>query len=90
MPMAFASATTNFPSCCNDVSASSNTSSASFNCLVRSATDIVGTLSNVLIMIVICLKRGGKDQSIFTTISLSFTSSPSVARCTAMPLRCSV
>jgi hypothetical protein len=77
----------NFPSYCNDVVASSNASSASFSRPIKSATDIVGTSSNVLIMIVIFLKRGGRDQSIFMMISLSFTSSPSVARCAAMPLR---
>jgi hypothetical protein len=73
----------NFPSCCNDIGASSN---ASFYRPVRSATDIVDTSSNILIAIVIYLKRGGRDRSIFATISLSFTSSPSVARCVAMPL----
>jgi hypothetical protein len=52
----------NFPSCYNNVGASSN---ASFNCPVRSATDIVDTSSNVLIVIVICLKRGSRDRSIF-------------------------
>jgi hypothetical protein len=56
-------------------------------CPVRSATDIVDILSNILIVIVICLKRGGRDRSIFATILPSFTSSPRVVRCTAMPLR---
>jgi hypothetical protein len=76
-----------FPSCCNDTGASSNASSPSFNRPVRSATDIVDTSSNVLIAIVICLKQGGRDQSIFVTISPSFTSSLNVVRCTAMSLR---
>jgi hypothetical protein len=76
-----------FPSCCNDIDASFNAFSASFNRTIRSATDIVDTSSNVLIAIVIYLKRGGRDRSIFVTISPSFTSSPSVVRCTTMPLR---
>jgi hypothetical protein len=76
-----------FPSCCNDVGASSNASSTSFNRPVRSATDIVDTSSNVLIAIVICLKQRGRDQSIFTMISLSFTSLSSMERCAPMPLR---
>jgi hypothetical protein len=76
----------NFPSCYNDVGAFSNASFTSFNRPVRSATYIVDTSSNVLIVIMICLKRGGRDQSIFTMVSPSFTSSPRVARCAAMPL----
>jgi hypothetical protein len=76
-----------FPSCCNDVGASSNASSISFNYPVRSATDIVDTSSNVLIMI--CLKQGGRDRSIFAMISPSFTSSLSVPRCATMTLKCS-
>jgi hypothetical protein len=72
-----------FPSCFNDVDASSNASSTSFNRHVRSATDIVDTSNNVLIVIVIYLKRGGRDQSIFVMISSSFTSSPRVVRCAA-------
>jgi hypothetical protein len=74
-----------FPSCYNHVGASSNASNTSFNRPVRSATDIVKTSSNVLI--VICLKRGGRDRSIFVMISPSFTSSPSMTRCVTMPLR---
>jgi hypothetical protein len=77
----------NFPSCYNNVSVSSNASSASFNCPVRSAVDIVDTLSNVLIAIVVCLKRGFSDQIIFMTILPSFNSSSSVARCTTMLLK---
>jgi hypothetical protein len=80
----------NFPFCCNDVGTSSNASSTSFNRPVKSATNIVDTSSNVLIAIVIYLKRGGRDRSIFVTISPSFTSSPRVVRCAAMPLRRSV
>jgi hypothetical protein len=74
-----------FPSYCNDIDTSSNASSASFNHPIRFAIDIVDTSSNVLI--VIYLKRGGRDRSIFATISPSFTSSPSVVSYTAMPLR---
>jgi hypothetical protein len=39
----------NFSSCCNDVEASSNASSASFSRTVRSTTDIVDMSSNVLL-----------------------------------------
>jgi hypothetical protein len=77
----------NFLSYCNDIGASSNASSASFNRPIRSATDIVDTSSNVFIATVIYLKRGGKDQSIITMISPSYTSSLSVVRCAALPLR---
>jgi hypothetical protein len=77
----------NFPSWCNDIGVFSNASSASFNHPVRSVTDIVDTLNNVLITIVIFLKRCGKDQSIFTMILLSFTSSSRVVKYATMPLR---
>jgi hypothetical protein len=38
------------------------------NCPVGSATDIVDTSSNVFITIMIYLKRGGRDRSIFVMI----------------------
>jgi hypothetical protein len=49
------SVSNNFPSYCNDISASSNATSTSFSRLVSSATHMVDTSSIVLISIVIFL-----------------------------------